>query len=229
LRSKHLQIGCTLCCDSITILKKILLVQKKNIEALSDEDLLKAFLLEKENRFLGALLERHIRFVFVVCMKYLRDEEAAKDMTMKVFEKVTEDVCRFEIQNFKSWLHVVTKNSCLMHIRGNKHFKTVEWKEDKDFIRHVENHAVLHLDDSMAKEERLADLEKAVETLEPGQQQCIKLFYLDEKSYKDVVEITGLTLNQVKSHIQNGKRNLKNLLVSKNQFMLMVFIFLYFD
>ena len=205
------------------------MAKNHEIKSLPDIELLNAFFLKKENRYLGELLDRYVRFVFVVCMKYLQNEEEAKDMSMQVFEKVTHDVHRFEIQNFKSWLHVVTKNSCLMHLRSNKKIKTATWDDRKDLTLNVETRYALHLEDSGEKEVRLVELEKSVKLLEVGQKQCIELFYLKGKSYVEVAEITGLTLNQVKSNIQNGKRNLKNLLLANSEFILMVFISLYLN
>ncbi len=52
-------------------------------------------------------------------------------------------------------------------------------------------------------------MESCLETLNVDQQTCVRLFYLEQKCYKEVADITGYELNKVKSHIQNGKRNLK--------------------
>ena len=58
----------------------------------------------------------------------------------------------------------------------------------------------------------LQKMEAAINKLNPDQQQCVKLFYLEKKSYSEVAEITGFTMLQVKSYLQNGKRNLKLLM-----------------
>jgi RNA polymerase sigma factor (sigma-70 family) len=204
-------------------------LKEYKIEALTDEELLIAFRDRKESSCLSELFGRHARFVFVVCMKYLRDEEQAKDMAMQVFEKVIEEVGRFEIRNFKSWLHVVAKNSCLMHLREVKKVQEIRFLDEKEMLIFVENHAGLHPEHSTSKEELLTDLEKAIDMLEDGQKQCVELFYLQEKSYKEVAEYTGFTMNQVKSYIQNGKRNLKNYMISNHHYLLIVFLSIYFD
>jgi RNA polymerase sigma factor (sigma-70 family) len=205
------------------------LARYTEIVSYSDEELLATFLKTNENRYLGVLLERHVRFVFVVCMKYLKDEQQARDMSMQVFEKVLTDVHRFEIRNFKSWLHVVTKNSCLMQLREKKKFKITGQLDEKEIFKNVENQSLLHPDDVGKQEERLVDLEKVIATLETGQRQCIELFYLGEKNYMEVAEITGFSMNQVKSYIQNGKRNLKNLLMKNQKLLLMLLFCTYFD
>jgi RNA polymerase sigma-70 factor (ECF subfamily) len=60
------------------------------------------------------------------------------------------------------------------------------------------------------------ELESAMDSLKEPQRQCIELVYLKEKSYMEVCEITGYSMNEVKSHVQNGKRNLKIRLESRN-------------
>ena len=67
----------------------------------------------------------------------------------------------------------------------------------------------MHQNKAEEKEVQYTQLEKAIEELNEDQRKCIELFYLKEKSYNDIVDLTGYTMNEVKSFIQNGKRNLK--------------------
>lgn len=62
------------------------------------------------------------------------------------------------------------------------------------------------------KDSLLQKMQAALQQLNPDQRQCVNLFYLQKKSYAEVAEITGFTMLQVKSHIQNGKRKLKLLM-----------------
>ena len=87
--------------------------------------------------------------------------------------------------------------------------------EDDD-EKSVENDLVGHLDDVDLKEVKLQQLEEGITKLNSEQKICVELFYLQNKSYVEVAEITGYELNQVKSYIQNGKRNLKIYLEKKN-------------
>lgn len=184
---------------------------------------------QNDNRYLGELFERYIRFVFLVCMKYLRNDELAKDMTMQVFEKLTADLHKFEIRNFKSWLHVTTRNACLMHIRSHNNVSVQSIHDKKDAENFVENLPDLHHDENELSEMRLDHLEKAMTSLCTEQRQCIDLFYIKDKSYKEVTDLTGFTMNEVKSHLQNGKRNLKNYLVTHGEFLLMIFLLINFN
>lgn len=203
--------------------------QKPNIQALSDEQLIEKYRKEEDNAYLGELFGRYIRFVFLVSMKYLRNEEMSKDFSMQIFEKLTHDLKRFQVVNFKSWLHTVTRNTCLMHLRSTQSRKVFSVDGEKDTQKFMENLPDPHPIDTDHKEIRLEKLEKAIAELEGEQKSCITLFYLQEKSYKEVADITGYSMNQVKSNIQNGKRNLKNYLVSQGDLMVWVFVYLYFN
>ena len=91
-----------------------------------------------------------------------------------------------------------------MQLRAQKGKAT---KEISPFL--VENGQEAHPEGDVELEQSLVKLEKCIETLAAEQQHCVRLFYLQEKCYKEVAEETGFDLNQVKSNIQNGKRNLK--------------------
>ena len=155
---------------------------------------------------LGALYDRYMHLVFGVCMKYLQDEETAKDATMDIFEKLVVSLKEHEVQNFKSWLHVVAKNHCLMQLRAVKSFSE---NGTSDSLADMESDAFLHHNGEDTTEEQLVIIEKGLATLSGEQKECIELFYLQQKCYKEIVEITGYELKKVKSYIQNGKRNLK--------------------
>jgi len=73
----------------------------------------------------------------------------------------------------------------------------------------MESELILHPEEEDTREYELQRLEKCIEELKDEQKDCVKLFYLKELCYKDIVKHTGIELNKVKSYIQNGKRNLK--------------------
>ena len=155
---------------------------------------------------LGALYDRYMHLVFGVCMKYLQEEETAKDATMDIFEKLVVSLKQHEVQNFKSWLHVVAKNHCLMQLRSAQRFSENATSHDH---ADVESDTFLHHNSEDTTEEQIMLIEKGLTALSGEQKECIELFYLQQKCYKEIVEITGYELKKVKSYIQNGKRNLK--------------------
>lgn len=156
---------------------------------------------------LGVLFGRYMAMVYGVCLKYLRDREESKDAAMQVFEKLAQTLRTHEVTWFKSWLYTTTRNHCLMQLRAKKG-QNVEITDT--LVMESANPA--HPEDGQELEENLVKLERCLEHLNGEQQQCVRLFFLQQKSYRQISEATGFDFNQVKSHIQNGKRNLKNCL-----------------
>lgn len=172
--------------------------------AFSDQELIYKYKTTGELTYLGELFIRYQTLVYGVCLKYLRDRDLAKDAVMQLFEKLNNTLKTHEIENFKSWLYTTTRNHCLMQIRAGKGKFTEEFVPER-----VENQYLLHPEEEQELEGNLNKLEKCIETLISEQKQCVTLFYLEEKCYKEIAEKTGFELNQVKSYIQNGKRNLR--------------------
>lgn len=154
---------------------------------------------------LGTLYNKYMHLVFGVCLNYLKNEEQSKDAVMQIFEELVVKLKIHEVQNFKSWLHVLSRNHCLMALRKQSKNTTVSIEDT-----FVENMDFVHLDIDDTKERQLSVMEKCMETLPEEQRISVDLFYLQEKCYKEVADITGYEMLKVKSYIQNGKRNLKN-------------------
>jgi RNA polymerase sigma-70 factor (ECF subfamily) len=190
----------------------MLFFPKKNNTKLSDLELIALYKSSHESVYAGELFQRYSHLVFGVCMKYLKNEEESRDASMNIFEKLLEDLKKHEISNFKSWLHTVARNHCLMFLRTNKKFKTEDIENSVDFM---ESGYSLHLYEN-DQEVSFQGLEECMEKLGEEQKRCVELFYYEDKCYKEIVKITKYTLNEVKSFIQNGKRNLKNCLSAKN-------------
>lgn len=180
-----------------------------NISSLTDLELLDHLKRERNNEVVGILFKRHTHLVMGVCMKYLKDEDEAKDCVMEIFEKLLTDLHKYEIQNFRGYLHTVAKNQCLMKFRSRKNKFRREVEDGIHDLEVVEMNLLLHPDDSHDKEAMFKLLEKGIQQLNEHQKKCVELFYLDQKSYQEITDLTGYTMLNVKTHIQNGKRNLK--------------------
>lgn len=178
---------------------------------LPDQELIARFRSTGDLLLVSELFSRYTTMIYGVCVKYLRDRDDAKDGVMQLFEKLPQALKTHEIANFKSWLYVTTRNHCLMQIRAKRGKKTEEIDAQV-----VENDFLVHLEGESELENDLSKLEKCIQQLAGEQQTCVRMFFLEEKCYKDIATITGFDLNKVKSHIQNGKRNLK-ICMEKNE------------
>jgi len=187
--------------------------EKKELLSFSDEQLVNRYIRTHDLEIIGILYERYTHLLFSVCYKYLGNDADAEDTVMLVFEKLFELLKKSEINNFKSWIYTITKNECLMHLRHKKSGeRIIEENLKKLDVEIMESVELNHLLSDGDGEHRVRYLETAINGLSPEQKQCIELFYLNEKSYREVEQITGYTYNEVKSHIQNGKRNLKQMM-----------------
>lgn len=171
---------------------------------MDDRELIRLFKSSGDLAVLGELYQRYMDLVYGVCLKYYKEPENAKDSVMLIFEELVSKLKKHDVDNFRGWLYQLTKNHCLMQLRKPQHIKTVELKTE--FVQSAEN---VHLNGELEKEENFKQLTICLETLIEEQRLIIKLFYLEGKCYNEIVEITGLEWNQVRSFIQNGRRNLK--------------------
>jgi len=170
----------------------------------TDMELLRLYKESGELAYWGELYTRYTSLVYGVCLKYLKDRDEAKDAMMQLFEKLVATLLTHDVENFKSWLYVTARNHCLMQLRVRKGKYQQEFSPEL-----VETQFLLHLDEEPEMEQNLSKLEKCIDQLANDQQQCVRLFYLQEKCYKEIAGLTGFDLSKVKSYIQNGKRNLK--------------------
>jgi RNA polymerase sigma-70 factor (ECF subfamily) len=179
----------------------------------SDKELIFFYKEANDIRHLSILYQRYMDLVFGVCLKYLKDPEKSKDAVMEIYEQLSAKLIKHEVDNFKGWLHVLTRNHCLMQLRSGKNFTTTEF--NPDFMQLTQEN---HLENEvLEKEANYQRLEGCIETLPEDQRQSIELFFLQEKCYNEIAAITGHEWNKVRSFIQNGKRNLKICMEEKQE------------
>jgi RNA polymerase sigma factor (sigma-70 family) len=180
-----------------------------SLNTLDDLQLVALYKKTGDNNCVGLLFQRYSHLIYGVCMKYFKDEDDSHDASMQLFEKLLVDLKKHEIQQFKAWLHMVCKNYCLMQLRSGKTRLKHDKEMHKDFGVLMETEQLLHLSFENKKELQLTYMEECMKGLNNEQRLCVELFYLQEKSYNEVAEMTSFSMNNVKSYIQNGKRNLK--------------------
>jgi RNA polymerase sigma factor (sigma-70 family) len=184
---------------------------KSPLDEISDELLIKEYSKSFDLRVIGTLYERYTHLIFGLCLNYFKNSQEAEDCVMEIFELLIEKLKTVEVRNFKAWIYTVSRNHCLMQIRKDK-FKKVDLEsaEKKNVSEIMETYENLHLYEDELEQDRMLVLD-AISSLNEEQKKCIELKYLELKSYEEVAELTGFNLNQVKSFIQNGKRNMLNI------------------
>lgn len=186
------------------------------LSELSDQELIDRYRNSKDNRYVGELFKRYTHLIYGVCIKYLKNQDDAHDLTMELFEKLLVLLLQHKVDYFKGWIYQVVRNECLMKLRKDKSTLRLEQEYESNVLISMESSTEMHLFKENNKNIDPEKVNAAVQLLNPGQKECIDLFYLKKHSYKEVAEKTGFTLKEVKSYIQNGKRNLKTLLLDQN-------------
>ena len=172
--------------------------------SLSDAELIAEYKQHQHQETFVQLYLRYYDLVYGVCVKYLGNQETAKDAVMDIYHELLEKVRHHQVENFKSWLYVVARNHCLIEIRKNKRLPTTEF--DAEIMQSVD---FSHLDRVFEKERQLDKLGVCMQKLNEEQRQTVRLFYLENKCYNEISAETGFDWNKVRSLVQNGKRNLK--------------------
>ena len=185
-------------------------VNPKLNKHISDLELLERFYADRDNQWLGILLERYTLLLLGVCMKYLKNEELARDSVQQIFLKAITELQKYRVEYFKSWIYMVAKNHCLMQLRDKPGKNTIEVKDSIPAETDETDKESLLLN-----EKTYEYMGEALKELNAEQQLCVTLFYMEKKSYQQIAEQTGYSMMQIKSHIQNGKRNMRILIEKK--------------
>lgn len=177
-----------------------MLLLRNKYRSYDDSELITLYKERQRPVILGEFYQRYAHLVMGTAMKYLKNVHEAEDLTMNLFEKLPAKLIQHEIKHFKSWLYMVTKNECLMLLRKTRnvvdapHIEAEDSSEDAPFD---------------ITDEMIESLRRTINELKEPQLSCIKLFYMEQKSYVEISGLLHLDIKTVKSAIQNGKRNLK--------------------
>jgi RNA polymerase sigma-70 factor (ECF subfamily) len=174
------------------------------VSEMTDEHLISYIKQSGDKKGFSILFHRYAHLLLGWCLRYLKNQEASEDAVMDIMEQLIKNLHRYEIADFKNWLVLVARNHCFMRLRGQTHLLMDDLAQlDRKGI--VEKEEDMHLQ----IEQKENQLHEALENLKGEQKECIVLFYFKKKSYREISELTGFDEKKVKSHIQNGKRNLK--------------------
>ena len=182
---------------------------RRHTTELSDEELAGLYQSTDDVAHLGVLFERYVELVYGVCLKFFKDQPKAEDAVMGIFEMLVEKVKTQEIRQFRPWLHVLSKNYCLMQLR--KKNLTVAYADlppsaQAEFVQSADP---LHPLNALEENDEEDALKDCMEKLSEQQRHCVGQFYFENKSYKEIADESGEELGMVRSNIQNGRRNLR--------------------
>lgn len=172
-----------------------------------ENEWIKNCLTSSDSECWGTIYEKYKRYVYAKCYSIVRSEEDARDLTVESFIKAYENLQSFDLSKpFLPWLNRITINLCIDHIRKKNRIHFDQLSEHPN-VGSGEN--ITH---QIELDEKKKKIKKAIYKLKKSQKRCFCLFYIQEKSYKEIAAITGYSYDEVRSNIQNGKRNFKQLM-----------------
>jgi len=183
-------------------------IRQQALKDWTDERLVEAFCETGDQQYFSELFGRYTMQVFLICKQYLGEREDSRDMVMRIFSKLLEILPGTQIYQFRNWLPVVVQNECLNHLRKQGRYvplpelEALLWPEETEEFPATE----MPIGES--------EIVAALAQLDEAQRVCLNLFFFKKMSYRQVSGQTGFPLNEVKSYLQNGKRQLKKQLLN---------------
>jgi RNA polymerase sigma factor (sigma-70 family) len=170
-------------------------------------DLVNNFITSGDKKYWGMIFEKYKRNIYIQCYKILNNEEEAKDLTVDVFMRALDKFDMYDSHRLiLPWLYSIAKHLCIDHIRKKQRFHFTQIAEEE--ITEIEEDPPDEEDPEQIK----TRIRTAIDKLKRPQRTCFCLFYMQEKSYDEIAKLTGYSYNQVRSHIQNGRRKFKLIL-----------------
>lgn len=179
-------------------------IKKSNVfKNLSDEEIATEYHLNGNVALLAEIYTRYSHLVYGISLKYLADVEEAKEMCSSIFTDLTGTLRKHQIKNFRSWLYSFSKNACFQRLRKHKseRDRNEKYAEEFDFQQAAAYDPEKDLNE--------ARLKKAVQALAELQKKAINCFYFEKLTYKEAAETLNMTEKEIKTHLQNARRNLK--------------------
>jgi RNA polymerase sigma factor (sigma-70 family) len=160
-----------------------------------------------DKQYWGRIFEKYKKQIFVRCLRILNNSEDARDLTSEAFIKAFENIQNFDLKrSFFPWLYQLTTNLCIDHIRRKK---LVQFNQIEDQVISENPEDVIV---NLERKELGNHIKQAIRKLKRPQKRCFCLFYIQQKSYKEIAELTGYSFNEVRSYIQNGRRKFKSIM-----------------
>lgn len=167
----------------------------------TDEELVSRFQQGGDPECFAELFVLNRKRVYVACRGFFADSGTAEDATQETFLRAYQNLRRFREGNFRCWLMRIAKNVCIDHWRKLR----AETPADESELNELQD--VGALDRTCDLQEAVAKLRKEMTLLPAEQHRCLEL-KLQGYSYEEMAMRTGLPVEAVKSHLQNGRRTL---------------------
>jgi len=166
-----------------------------------DEELVRLFQSSRDPRWFGELFVRHRRRVYCSCRGFFCDGAAAEDAVQETFIRAFQNIHAFLGGSFGGWLMRIAKNVCIDNWRKRRPETDLAEADFDDAAK------TAPLESTYALHTAVEALRTEMKSLPSEQRRCLEL-KIDGYSYQETAAQTGLSIEAVKSHLQNGRRML---------------------
>jgi RNA polymerase sigma-70 factor (ECF subfamily) len=183
-------------------------------EAQHDERLIRAAQGGDLNSF-NALVVRHERAVYNLCLRMLRDVSSAEDATQETFFKVWTAIGTFRGGLVRPWLLRIATNRCydVLRARGRRPADSLDAEEfESEPVWTSQASAGEHPEVFAVRAELSTHLEHALATLPEDQRLVVILSDVHGHPYDEIAEITGVAVGTVKSRLSRARARLRDAL-----------------
>ncbi|QXP65332.1 RNA polymerase sigma factor [Polaribacter sp. HaHaR_3_91] len=186
---------------------------------MTEENLIAQLKSGKQTAF-SQLLDDYQQKVFGTCISFVPNKEDAEDIAQEVFLEIFRSISKFKGDSkLSTWIYKIATNKCLEFIRKKNTKKRFAFMQtilgneiplDKtNYFTEVNHPGIL-----LENKEKSATIFKAINTLPEAQRIVFTLAKIDDKSYQEIVEITGKSLSSVESLMFRAKKSLQEKLIN---------------
>jgi RNA polymerase sigma factor (sigma-70 family) len=151
-----------------------------------------------DSEALALLIDKYKNIAYNLAFSIVKNKEDAKDITQDSFLKVLENISRFRNDSkFSTWLYRIVYNQSIGFVKNTNRLNSVDYAL---LFEHSENND--------NQEKRIQELYKAIDLLVDVERNIILLFYLADKSIKEIAQITGMSIANVKVILHRARKKL---------------------
>lgn len=167
-----------------------------------ESSLLKKYLQTRNLSYLLDLYRPYMHLVYGLSFKFVQDSKQSQEIVYCIFKKLIKEITKQEVRVFSTWLY----NLSLEFVKNWRARGRSEVDRIVALGGSSQTPISFYDEDDDVFEDEISSMEKEIEELKIHQEKCAELFFNQQKSFREIAEITGLEISQVRGHVKNAKR-----------------------
>jgi len=171
---------------------------------MEDAELINQILMGNMNAF-TFLVNRYQKLVVHITKRLIQRQEEVEDVCQDVFLKVYQNLGKYRNEcKLSTWIATIAYNTSINYLRKFK--KNIEVNPyDSDFLRNLTNYK----SDDYERTDLHQYIHEQIELLPVQYRTVLTLYHLEEFSYQEIEQITGMPEETIKSYLFRAKALLR--------------------